>query len=135
MTKPVNPGHAVQILENCISCSIQCEFDRAMAELMASESLLKDGNRISSIAACCSEILDEEVACFSPLFSSHVKMPAEVAAIEVHRCFNSHLIPFLQTGKQAKLKSPKVPQTRKPNTAPTAFLALEFKAMHLFCTH
>ena len=32
------------------------------------------------------------------MFSSYVKMPAEIAAIEVHHCFNKYLLPFLQTG-------------------------------------
>ena len=88
----------LQILEGCIASSIRAEFDRAMADIMEAEKGLKDSNRIASVASCCSDILDEEVACFSPFFSSYVKMPAEIAAIEIHRCFNSYLLPFLQTG-------------------------------------
>lgn len=90
----------IQILENCIATSIRNEFERAIADLPGGEGgLLKDSNRIIGISACCSEILDEEVACYSPMFSSYVKMPAEIAAIEVHHCFNTYLLPFLQTGR------------------------------------
>ncbi len=91
---------SVQILENCIATSVRNEFERAIADTSGGEAaLLKDSNRIVSISACCSEILDEEVACYSPTFCSYVKLPAEIAAIEVHHCFNTYLLPFLQTGK------------------------------------
>lgn len=89
----------MQILEGCISSSIHAEFDRALINLLESQNgLPKDGSRVVSIAACCSDILDEEVACFSPIFNTYVKMPAEIAAIAIHQCFNTYLLPFLQTG-------------------------------------
>lgn len=91
--------HSMQILEGCIGASVQAEFHRMIQSLSArSGPVPKDADRIVEIARGCSEILDEEVAYFSPLFSSHIRRPAELAAIKVHECLNQHLLPWLQTG-------------------------------------
>ena len=97
-------GGEFQVLEGCIAAGVRAEFERAVAaETRQRTSLPKAGEHIVSLAQRCSDILDEEVAYFAPLFSGHVRRPAEVAAIEMHRCFKHHLLPWLQTGTALSL--------------------------------
>ena len=87
------------MLEGCIAASVTAEFERMVRQVAsASVGVPRDADRILAISHGCSEILDEEVAYFSPLFSSHVQRPAELAASRVHDCFNAYLLPWLQTG-------------------------------------
>ena len=90
----------VQMLESCIGASVEVEFQRMVREVTSSGSgpLPKDAERIVNLARGCTQILDEEVTYFSPLFAGHMRRPAEVAAVRMHHCFNSHLLPWLRTG-------------------------------------
>ena len=66
------------------------------------EALLWVKPRVNCFAfsvECCSDLLDEEVSYFSPLFTGVLKRPAEVSGRQIHKCFNSYLLPFLQTGE------------------------------------
>lgn len=93
----------VQMLESCIGASVEVEFQRMVREVNSSGSgpLPKDAERIVNLARGCTQILDEEVTYFSPLFAGHVRRPSEVAAVRMHHCFNSHLLPWLRTGTTA----------------------------------
>lgn len=95
-------GYGPQVVEGCIGASVQAEFQRLLKKLSSRGSgVPKDADRIVEVARGCSEMLDEEVAYYAPLFSSHIKRPAELAAIKVHQCLNQHLLPWLQTGEPA----------------------------------
>lgn len=109
----------LQVLEGCIAASVTAEFERMVRQLAsASVGVPRDADRILAISRGCSEILDEEVAYFSPLFSSHVQRPAELAASRVHDCFNAYLLPWLQTGAAlAPMRQPLPPHLQPPPPA------------------
>lgn len=89
---------AVQMVEDCIRCSMEAAYARLQLAAEAAEAPKEE--RLTALARGVDGLLDEVEGTFAPALSAYVLDAAGVAAASLNRLFGAALRPWMSTGER-----------------------------------